>query len=408
MFKHSQIGIITLINATPMDAQSIFSRINKGGTQLKPEELLSAKPFWNKQVYGCDDSVKRLIDHIYSLIGIPPCNDVVRWDIAATLIDRLERDREYPLLFGKRDDNLFIKRVTQGFKLLSTLMEKGCSNKHVLALEKKEHDDDNWQSRIDDYVEQLNMICALLHEDELFGTLSCLGCPMTELPGEGPTWEWIVTLFESWNQLENPKKGHSRENHLFRQRARIHFDKLLYEKLSGIWKGTSDSRMATNVRNWEQRIHTRVNDALWENILESACHGIISSRSTSKKDLKPILYYAAALRGTSGPMIGSQFDIDHIIPEAKLVENSQIPETFKDSLSNLTLLPWIENRRKNATLIKDLDNLLREKAMFTCGIETPAELDLFSDCSRHDDIIRHRCAFFKKVFTQRSRLLSQA
>ena len=50
IFADARIGIIRLTNATPLDAQNIFSRINRGGTQLKAEELLSAKPYWNKSV----------------------------------------------------------------------------------------------------------------------------------------------------------------------------------------------------------------------------------------------------------------------------------------------------------------------------------------------------------------------
>ena len=45
IFSEAKIGIITLSNVTALDAQNIFSLVNTGGTQLKAEELLSAKPF---------------------------------------------------------------------------------------------------------------------------------------------------------------------------------------------------------------------------------------------------------------------------------------------------------------------------------------------------------------------------
>lgn len=50
IFSDARIGVISLKNVSPLDAQNIFSLVNSGGTQLKAEELLSAKPFWNMPV----------------------------------------------------------------------------------------------------------------------------------------------------------------------------------------------------------------------------------------------------------------------------------------------------------------------------------------------------------------------
>lgn len=71
VFADARIGIIRLTNATPLDAQNIFSRINRGGTQLKAEELLSAKPYWNKSVNLLEQSVIDRIKEMYSNLGIP-------------------------------------------------------------------------------------------------------------------------------------------------------------------------------------------------------------------------------------------------------------------------------------------------------------------------------------------------
>lgn len=69
IFSDARIGIIWLTNASPLDAQNIFSRINKGGTQLKAEELLSAKPYWNVEVKANDSDVVRLVSEMYSKLG---------------------------------------------------------------------------------------------------------------------------------------------------------------------------------------------------------------------------------------------------------------------------------------------------------------------------------------------------
>ena len=65
IFADARIGIIRLRNASQLDAQNIFARINKGGTQLKAEELLSAKPYWNKPVDVLDSAVLEKIKSMY-------------------------------------------------------------------------------------------------------------------------------------------------------------------------------------------------------------------------------------------------------------------------------------------------------------------------------------------------------
>ena len=92
IISDARIGVILLKNVTPLDAQNIFSRINSGGTQLKAEELLSAKPFWNEKVVVGEPKMLTLVNDLYSRLGVevPKDGNVVRWDYGATLISRLK------------------------------------------------------------------------------------------------------------------------------------------------------------------------------------------------------------------------------------------------------------------------------------------------------------------------------
>ena len=93
IFEDARIGIITLTNVSPLDAQNIFSRINRGGTQLKAEELLSAKPFWNELVHNVNSDTLTLVKDMYKNLGVEEPDGVVRWDLAATLISRIDKKR---------------------------------------------------------------------------------------------------------------------------------------------------------------------------------------------------------------------------------------------------------------------------------------------------------------------------
>lgn len=84
------IGVIEVSRSTPSDDKKIFTLINSSGTQLTAEEILSAKPAWNMVV---DSPHVRLVEDATSLyrgLGLPVPDTLVRWDVAATLLDRLE------------------------------------------------------------------------------------------------------------------------------------------------------------------------------------------------------------------------------------------------------------------------------------------------------------------------------
>lgn len=152
----ARIGVIRLHNATPLDAQNIFTRINSGGTQLKSEELLSAKPYWNKIVDERNAKVISEVRGMYERLQIPIPNDIVRWDIAATLISRVE---DKGLIFDRCvEDVNMIERITLGFKLISARFLGGISKKYVTDLENptifKERNlpEILWSESIDDFV----------------------------------------------------------------------------------------------------------------------------------------------------------------------------------------------------------------------------------------------------------------
>ena len=150
IFADARIGIIRLTNATPLDAQNIFSRINRGGTQLKAEELLSAKPYWNKSVNLADQAVIDRVKEMYGNLGIPAPDSIVRWDIAATFISRIKDEN---LIFDTYEDvrkkkEISMDEISLGFKLLSSVYAQGMSNKQVNELEQNESI--KWEYDIDE------------------------------------------------------------------------------------------------------------------------------------------------------------------------------------------------------------------------------------------------------------------
>ena len=164
LFKEARIGVIKLTNVSPLDAQNIFSRINRGGTLLKAEELLSAKPYWNVEVNSNDSNVKKLVKELYTQLEVEAPDAIVRWDLAATLISRIDKNN---LIFEKNtSDSISMAQVTLGFKLISSWFQGGMSAISVNDLEKNK--DIDWENDINEFVDNINIVCEILMNDPFF------------------------------------------------------------------------------------------------------------------------------------------------------------------------------------------------------------------------------------------------
>lgn len=90
--KEGKIGYIQLKNTDDNDAKKIFELINKAGTPLEAAEILSAKPSWNVAIANASDEIKENVKELYKDLGVKQPEDVVKWDIAATVLKRLDID----------------------------------------------------------------------------------------------------------------------------------------------------------------------------------------------------------------------------------------------------------------------------------------------------------------------------
>ena len=88
----TNIAILELSSINETDSQKIFQIINTEGVQLTHAEVLSAKPSWTKPINDPSEEKIRNKDNLYDEIGVDKPDDVVRWDVAATLLDRIKAE----------------------------------------------------------------------------------------------------------------------------------------------------------------------------------------------------------------------------------------------------------------------------------------------------------------------------
>jgi hypothetical protein len=409
IFADARIGIIRLTNATPLDAQNIFSRINRGGTQLKAEELLSAKPYWNKTV-ACvaDPTVVDRIKEMYNNLGIPAQDSIVRWDIAATFISRIKDEN---LVFDAYEDmwkkkEISMDEISLGFKLLSSIYAQGMASKHINELEQSERI--NWECDVDKLAYDLNVICNIMLADTFFKFYQSWKRPITKLMGNAIALEFLTIMWLDWEDRGCPSNTVSGETKALQRDARILFDKLIFEYATKTWRGSGDSKMSNDIKNWKMRL-TPVAAEDWEKFIIGACNGNYNGQNTTVKTLRPVLYYYYVITSCSPiNQVNVSFDVDHIIPKERFVDNKMIDLRYRDSLINLALLPTKDNINKKAKALNEItDDWLKLQITTYTGISEP-EFEQYSDITNIPDLHSLRSDMFKIAFgTNRDTALSK-
>jgi Protein of unknown function DUF262./Uncharacterized conserved protein (DUF2081). len=392
IFEAAEIGVILLRNVTELDAQNIFSLVNSGGTQLKAEELLSAKRFWNEPV-TVDEKVKMHIDKLYRAIGLDVPEHAVKWDIPATLLSRIDNKN---LIFKKYDESgVDMNKISLGFKLLSSIKNGGVSAKHVNSFEK--NDFDNWEGDIDEIIDAIDTIIENLLTTSYFTSLNSWGKSIDELLGNGIALEFITILYKRWIELNQPKNS-AVLTKFFRESLAL-LDLLIFEYSTRAWRGSGDSKLASDLMNYPERLKA-IDSKRWCDFIDEASKGTHNGTKTSATLLAPLLYHANAL--SRKKPIGSvdiNFEVDHIMPQEKLKDNSFVNQNYINCLSNLSLLPKKKNGSKSSKYLIDLDRDLK-KAVSEYSWISLDDFEKYSDVLNIDCLIEERQKKFKKIFEE--------
>lgn len=401
IFSDMRIGVVRLSNVSPLDAQNIFSRVNQGGTQLKAEELLSAKPYWNKAVPNVDSATEDRVHKFYQKMNIPIPEDVVRWDIAATLVDRIT---DGGLIFSPSDnglqgDSIQMDRIAMGFKLLSAMFVHGISNKSVIELET--HDEISWDSGLEDLLGELNMVVEIIKEDDFFKYVCSYGIPLCKLLGNAPAMEFLTVMWLNWKELGCPRVG--KKIRILQRNARLLYDKLAFEYAVRIWRGSSDSKLARDVVDWKSRLEP-IPENSWLQLITETCEGKYNGQSIGYRNLTPIVVYAMALEKKSNTGSCRVCDVDHIIPQVAFEGNPSL-QPYMDGLANLCMLSRKDNEKKSGKALKDFVGtwLGKQIACYT-GIPED-EFDKYSTLKGMQDLIEKRKAVLIDAFTEKRKVL---
>ena len=397
IIKRARIGVITLTNVSQLDALNIFSRINSGGTLLKAEELLSAKPFWNYEVYHNDPQVRANVENLYKRLKVEPEKNIVRWDIAATLLSRIKDKSLFFESYDGDNDEVQMDQVSLGFKLISSVFVGGMSIKDVSKLEEAEVD---WVQGIDDLVYEINSIAeVLMSKANFFKYLHAWNMPIARLLGSAIVLEYVTILLRSWKQHGEPQSPCTEQKAFIRD-AKALLDRLIFEYATKVWRGSGDSKMANDIKNWHDRIKP-IETNQWIDFITSVSEGKYNGQDVNYKTLRPVLYYFYALQSKAPSLVVTDnevFEIDHILPQDLFKNNSNIDFAKKDSIVNLALLPKKDNISKKDKVLKDITDDWLTKSISEYADISKDDFAKFSSVSSIDALKELRKPIFLKVF----------
>jgi len=395
--QNSTLGLIKLTNASPLDAQNLFSLVNNGGTKLSAEELLSARPFWNTALNNPSLSLKDNVKKLYNKLGISVPDEVYRWDLCASLLLQIDRnhlvfeDMPFSDLEDKVGNQNFQTTLSIGFKLTSAILAGGINNRSVNQLEKKKI---NWDIEIDKMASDINTVICILEDYDYFKYLKSWNQSIMSLTSNSIALEFMTIMYLRWKNYYNcPTKSSSTAKNL-QNEAFILLDRLIYEYSIRIWSGSSDNRLASDIQNIQSRI-TAVSQKEWITLINELATGKYKDKLTKVPIVKPLIYHYYCMKKMTPTLmdIHTTYEVDHIVAQNLFsnVTNDGIISK-KDCILNLALLPKGDNITKSdqkLNVIKAKDPWLTDQIKKYAGI-SDGDMDILSDVSnvKHLDSIR--------------------
>ena len=399
--SNAKIGLIEVQELEPSDYQKIFNIINSEGAKLTAVEILSAKPSWNIHVNNPTQATKDAVDVLYKTLGTTVQEDVVRWDLPATLLKRIGKNlviKEY-----NNSKTEFEKELTIGFKIFSGIYEGAINKDAVERLSKSTSVD--WD-RYDEFVSEMRFMLKVMSSMEYFKYLNSWRINIMELTSEACALDFLIIAYKDWKRKGGPV-GTDAITRRFQKNCFILWDKLVYEYVTRQWWGASDAKVANQVSLFNSssadEYFQYISKEKWMKLLNEVFEKSSIDDADIKRDaMEAILYHFYALKHCMGPESEYDIEVDHIIPQDMFKSAVSIDrnEIVKDNILNLALLPKSENASKNNKKLIAVDADWLKDCIERYEFIPRDKFLEFSDISNYRQMFDYRKPLFEKAFTE--------
>lgn len=403
VLSNNEIGVIEVGLMEAYDYQKIFNLINTQGEDLKAVEVLSAKPKWNYRIRVPHPDLVSTATALYNYIGTRP-DYYVNWDLAATFVNRLS-DNFFFKHFDYAQKSGFEDQLTSGFVILSGIYVKRVDKQAFDVLGDKNI---NWDSDIDRLVADINNMINVLTSNNFFSFLKTWKCNLMDLMSSYIAYNFFLMTYHNWVKKGSPFASGPAVKQ-FQKDAFILLDRLIYEYLTGKWKGSGDSRTRTNINSLLDNanyVFEPISEENWTSLLsELFDNNKINGDDIRFDKMKPLLYHFYCLNGQRGPSLSENetFDVDHIIPQKLFTDSAIINrDIIKDNLLNLGVLPKRENCSKGKKrLIEMKTNAWMVSEIKEYEFIPEDKFEVFSDVSNYREMYALRRPIFEKAFKEK-------
>lgn len=399
-----KIGYMEVRDATANDEKKIFEIINSEGTDLTAVEILSAKPAYNIDIENPSDDIKRDIRELYQEEMDVSQEDAVRWDRPATFYSRLDVASIFP-----KEGYGFERRVRIGFKLMSGHYLNGISKNDFEKLAKK---DISWGST--ELEQKINNMGTKLTGHSLLKFWEDWADPLVRMTSEAVAINYVLCMLAYWEQLGMPTTSGSAQFEKFQNRGAVLFDRMIYEYVSRLWSGSSDSRVASNLSTVGEgsQMFTPVSSSDWGALLtdlidEGQIEGqdqLSNKNPTSRVKLLLRYYYVLTQQRPTAP---DEMSVDHIIPSKEFESTVEEElQRYEHHIANLAELPNRENSTKGDKSLDEItDPWLKSQVSQYTGIDED-EFDEYCEITDIERLVEERGQRIKEKFLSgRQRLL---
>jgi hypothetical protein len=366
--EQTVIAALVLNATTASEDAKIFEIINTGGTKLTAAEVLSATHQWRVTIPEPNSRLLGDAADLYDAMGVEPADGAVRWDVPATILSRLDSPAVLGRLTGptpRTDTRRFERRITLGFQILAGWYAGKIAKDHVESLPKTAPGIEWSSTALED---TLNGAIRVAVAQDQFKYWESWQFSIIDLMSDAVALNFLLSMAIDWDRKGRPTVDGA-DLRTYRRNARTLLDRLIYEYCMGIWRGSSDSRIASNIvrlRAGEDAAFEPVPDDDWVRLMEEvATAGTILGadyREGVDNRIKLLLCYRQVVRRSwQAPGPSSGYEFDHIIPSA---EFGQLPtgtpaKRLENHIANLAVLPPRLNRAKSdktlAGVVSDAD-----------------------------------------------------
>lgn len=395
-----KIGIIEVKGFKPADSQKIFNIINTEGVKLTAAEILSAKTYWNKTINNPSNEMLLAAQELYSNMGIK-ISDVHRWDVPATILSRLGDNVIFKKLswdcINKKSE--FETKLTLGFKLLSGIYEKGIKKEDIDAMGKNAVID--WDLESEQTIANINSVVQLIEDTAYFKFLKSWRISIMELTSDAIALNFILLMYFDWMRKDRPI-GSGTKTKQFQKNSFILWDQLIFEYIKKQWRGSSDSIIATNIKNLDSAgdVFTPVAKDKWSDLLNEILESnTVNEDPVTQQLMKPILYHMYCLKSLAGPGQDCSIEVDHIIPQTDFKSSTLANKSvIQDNLYNFGLLPKKDNISKSSQKLKNIDDPWLISQIKIYEFIDQADFVKFSSVSNYLDLYKFRKTVFDDAF----------